>query len=140
MICNVIDPSVLQDYSMSANPPAGNTGSTNPEAPLTSQERAGVGLRVYVALLGLAGIGMGLMFLNALAEVPTWCRWLLYLFAPFFAVGGAVMLFFSLRGRKTELQELTGCTSGKDAVKNDADIAATSATAHIVGEIIDKIS
>jgi hypothetical protein len=122
---------------MSASPPE---GSPDREPVITSRERAGIGLRVYVAVLGLVGIAMGLMFLNALAEVPTWCRWLMCIFAPFFAVGGAVMLFFSLRGRKTELQELTGCTSGKDAVKNDADIAATSATAHVVCEIIDKIS
>jgi hypothetical protein len=137
MICNVIAPSVLQGYSMSADPPE---GSPAPEPAITSQERAGIGLRVYVALLGLAGIGMGLMFLLGLSEVPTWCRWLMYIFTPFFAVGGTVMLFFSLRGRKADLQELTGCTTGKDAVKHDADTAATSATAHIVGEIIDKLS
>lgn len=112
---------------------------SSPHAPATSPPvRAGIGLRVYVALLGLAAIGIGVMFLFALSEMPGWCRWLAYVFAPLFVVGGAVFLFLSLRGRKTELQELTGCTTGKDAVKDAADGAATSATAHIVGEIIDK--
>jgi hypothetical protein len=112
----------------------------DPEPAVTSQARAGVGLRVYVALLGLGGIGMGLMFLLVLSDVPTWCRWLAYLFGPFMVAGGTVFLFYSLRGRKTDLQELTGCTTGTEAVKDGADTAATSATAQVVGEIINNIS
>lgn len=117
-------------------------GVTKPDsAPaVAARERAGVGLRVYVTLLGLFGIGMGLLFLLVLSNVPTWCRWLAYLFGPFLVVGGTAFLFFSLRGRKADLQWLTGRTTGKDAVKDDADTAATSAAAIIVGEIINNIS
>jgi hypothetical protein len=93
---------------------------------------------VYVALLGVAAIGTGLMILFALSEVPTWCRWLGYVFGPFLAGGGSVWLLLSLLGRKTHLQELTGCTTGMEAVKDGADTGATSATTQIVGEIIDK--
>jgi hypothetical protein len=79
---------------------------------------------VYVFILGLVGIAMGLMFLFALSEVPTWCRWLICFFAPLFVVGGSVLLFFSLRGRKADLQELTGCSTGKDAVTAMREIGA----------------
>jgi len=123
---------------MSANRPEGSTGTLAHEPGVPSREHAGIGLRAYVAFLGLVGIGMGLMFLLALSDVPTWCRWLGYIFGPFLVAGGTVMLFFSLRGRKADLQALTGCTTGTEAVKDGADTAATSAAAQIVGEIIDK--
>jgi len=114
---------------MCASPPE---GSPDREPVITSRERAGIGLRVYVAVLGLVGIAMGLMFLLVASEVPTWCRWLGYVFGSLFVPGSAYVLFLSMRGRKADLQEFTA--------KKTADTAATAAAAHIVGEIIDKIS
>lgn len=111
-----------------------------PEPAATPPARAGFGLRAYVFSVGLAGIAMGLLGLFAAPENPVWCRWLGFIGGILFVPGGAFLLFLSLRGRKTDLQELTGFTTSKDAARDSADTAATSAAAQITSEIIDRVS
>jgi hypothetical protein len=111
-----------------------------PEATATPPARAGIGLRAYVFSVGLAGIAMGLLGLFAMPEKPAWCRWLGYIAGALFVPGGTFLLFLSLRGRKTDLQELTGLTTGKDVAKDSADAASSSVAAQITAGIIDRSS
>ena len=63
--------------------------------------------------------------------LPEECRLIGYLAAGLFVPAGGLLVFVSLRGRRSDLHGLTG--------RDTLDAAASGAAGHVVGEVIDKM-
>ena len=111
-----------QEQPMSQSPSAESVNSP--------PEHAGIALRVYAVVAALGGIAFGL--LGLFIAPAGWCRWLAHALAIVMIPGGVFLLFLGLRGRKEDLQALSG--------QESVEIAANTAVDRIVGEVIDKLT
>ena len=85
--------------------------------------------RVWGLCVGVLALGLGLVGLFAM---PDNCRILSYIAAAIVIPGGLWVIFASLRGRKSDLEDLS--------LANTADTAATEVAGSVLSEIIDKLT
>lgn len=100
----------------------------------TSPERAAIGLRLYAVVVAFGSIGFGLAGLFVAPE--GWCRYLAYGLATIMIPGGGLFLFLGLRGRKCDLEVLTG----EEVAEAATNSAATTIGERVVDEVIDKLT
>jgi hypothetical protein len=98
-------------------------------APQPRDDRAGIALRLWGVILSLFGVALGLC---GLLLVPEQCRLIGCVAAGLFIPAGGWLLFASLRGRQSDLQDLSASKM--------ADTGATDIVGQVLGRVIDDVA